>query len=1131
MSEPVGETPQLSDSASPPVELIAISDNEPEGGMDFSIDDAIILSSCQNTLPYNPMPNFPFTESGEEPMASLQRLINYLSSGMPRSLPRQPPFLFFYSSLSVIWGNTLSGPDGEANFRPDSLADSKIVASVQMWIEEYLAFARSADTCLVGEAREAYRAFWIAFPAVTLQFSIKRYEADLHSWSHSPASLCFLDIISVTNLINSPDFAKSNEARDVLVGYYSSFSSLTACMVNLDLQTFQQWISTEVRDRQCPEVYCARYLQQLHDILSIDACLVCSSDVTTPAFGWSRNDSGNYLVRNLQSGSDGIVANLSQLAALLAGLVPEMPKMMENLAPISQILSDSLQEAARIVSGTFGPELQAQARQQLEIGHTIWNAICEDLDLVLEKHVTHLGSDTAVALLQSLTDLLKCTMRGSHQQALDQVERYAQSFPETPAVYRVDAIVWQWRINVLEKAIRSSQMQLRVMAISKLCTDLVTVWKNASDAGNDEGIKFLEQLGLFVLQTGLIKYIFGSNCHPEIIVESSNILGFLIVVKMYTQDLTDEIWQVLSVCQDPRVSEALARMVTHITNLFDYEALMGWCEKFQTLPLEGFTPAMRILWENVMNDIVLRCQTERHAPSLQPYALCLRLLRVASLRKTGLLTADADLQFAAIQKLRDLFILGPDGEDRNSLYLSCIEDISQKSATSLGSLWFLYIATRGSAPREIQQLTEQHDLTKIVIEELAYSAQSSRQAEAFAILSNSSNMPRRELVACVIQLQPTLIDNELGKQLLDSLIGPDSPCAEDRKAGWFVVINAMKKSSFKNPFLQICFTRYLPSLSAACFSDGMLEFIRERVLSLAGDDDDCALDDPDSQSQTGIEQLWRIILEAEDLSLVSQAILTLAVDLYMESGAMRSYSPARCKKLHVSLVTRCLTQMKKAADRIQGSYGVTVTNTAPGTTVDNTESMTDIDAKEDLHKEELVFKRSLQLLRIFLEKHQAHPRYSLADLRTLIPKSPDAMKGSLAELKYQAFDDNEATAIKVLQIGVQNTAACLLAQCQRETGFENFRLYFLGQALLLTEHQNGQALEDLGIRDHLLLVKKEGSTPLVVDNVKPGSSQLEIEVLCQFDDMWEYLSMEQTFAEEVSITILKWLKERGTNSR
>lgn len=193
MSEPVGETPQLSDSASPPVELIAISDNEPEGGMDFSIDDAIILSSCQNTLPYNPMPNFPFTESGEEPMASLQRLINYLSSGMPRSLPRQPPFLFFYSSLSVIWGNTLSDPDGEANFRPDSLADSKIVASVQMWIEEYLAFARSADTCLVGEAREAYRAFWIAFPAVTLQFSIKRYEADLHSWSHSPASLCFLD--------------------------------------------------------------------------------------------------------------------------------------------------------------------------------------------------------------------------------------------------------------------------------------------------------------------------------------------------------------------------------------------------------------------------------------------------------------------------------------------------------------------------------------------------------------------------------------------------------------------------------------------------------------------------------------------------------------------------------------------------------------------------------------------------------------------------------------------------------------------------------------------------------------------------------------------------------------------------
>ncbi len=42
-----------------------------------------------------------------------------------------------------------------------------------------------------------------------------------------------------------------------------------------------------------------------------------------------------------------------------------------------------------------------------------------------------------------------------------------------------------------------------------------------------------------------------------------------------------------------RVSDALIRMASRITNLFSYEGLMYLCEKLRTVPVEAFGPSMR----------------------------------------------------------------------------------------------------------------------------------------------------------------------------------------------------------------------------------------------------------------------------------------------------------------------------------------------------------------------------------------------------------------------------------------------------------------------------------------------------------------------------------------------------------
>ncbi|GAO14057.1 hypothetical protein UVI_02038490 [Ustilaginoidea virens] len=790
-------------------------------------------------------------------------------------------------------------------------------------------------------------------------------------------------------------------------------------MVALDSAALRKiQLHRDVDCHQCPEVYSSKYLESLHDILSLDAWLTAGKGSDSAAYG---------------------------------------------LAFVAQILADCLQRAVYVLDNDSDSGCVAQVKNFLEMSTTAWNRIFACLGMMIEKNVTQLSVETAAILLQALTEILKLSLRGDHAEAVDTVRHHMRQYPNLSDDDVAESIAWQWRIDILDRLIRSSQMQLRVMAISKLCADLVTVWRNAMNDVDESHSFFLRTLGTYLLQTHLIDYIFGPNCHPEIIAESSNILGFLIVIGMYRQDHTNRLWQGLTLCQDPRIAEALARMVVNITNLFDYDGLLSWCQKFQTLPLEAFSPSMRTLWDHVMNGMISRCQSEQHVPSSDPYDLCLKLLKESSACTTGSQIADPELQRAAKQKLKDFLQLGPSPDGRKALYLSCINDIAAKSRTTLGSLWYLSIAIKGTMARDIPILTEQHDLAKLLVEELVQALHGGRGNGEFAVLSGDTNQPRRELLACIIQFQPTAIHDELGTTLLDILVGPKSPCAEDRKAGWSLITNVMRKSSLKNHFLQNCLSKYLPDLPASCFSDGMLEFVRERILYLAGDENNVALDDSQALFHSGIEQLWRIVLEADNTMLVSQAIATLAVDLYLESSAIKSYPFSRAKRIHNSLVGRCLDQMKQAASEILGPHDGLLSN--------GNENLIITAPETDVCKHKLIFKRSLQFLRFFVEKYQTHPQYGAPDLRPLMSTVPTHIKGKSAELKYQAFDDeNGQSGIHNLQIGLQNTCAHLLGLIKTETGFENYRIYCRGQHFLPAEFQVSKTLHELQLHNNILLI-------------------------------------------------------------
>jgi ubiquitin carboxyl-terminal hydrolase 34 len=169
------------------------------------------------------------------------------------------------------------------------------------------------------------------------------------------------------------------------------------------------------------------------------------------------------------------------------------------------------------------------------------------------------------------------------------------------------------------------------------------------------------------------------------------------------------------------------------------------------------------------------------------------------------------------------------------------------------------------------------------------------------------------------------------------------------------------------------------------------------------------------------------------------------------------------------------------------------------------------------------FLRAIQFLQLFLARYRSNPGFALPDLRSLIPEAPSEVEGDLTALKYQSFDGIVQTTVKPLNIGKLNTAASLLASLREETGFENYRAYYRGRPFVPTEHDICKSLEDLQVREGLILVKKEDLKMRSSSRVKAGASPLEVEISGYFDELQSYLDLEEPMGREVCLTVLDFV--------
>ncbi|KFA72723.1 hypothetical protein S40288_07612 [Stachybotrys chartarum IBT 40288] len=1046
-------TPQSSSgvSASPAIEILAMNDEEDDDDDD---DDDIWLSEIH--APVDPTHQFPYVDSGESLSDTVHRLAEFIST--------------------------------------QSQLNADVLDQVQSWMKLYLSFLRHADTHTVARSCQANRTFWLTLPEVFQALISRKYVAP-------PLSSLLINLTpSRAALLRSPEID--------LIGkhIYSSFIKLTAAFVDIDCRTCHALQQSPTRaNSQLPELLSIGFLRQLHGMTYYDEPPFGPDQPRTTASSSTRARDAEFFLQRLLATNGDRLESLCNLALAVTELVPTNPKLADSLGPVCNVIADILRSAS--LQFFDGQQHSVQMKQGLERGYTLWSTISPCLETMIEKQVTHLSSDGTLCNLQSLSEILRYSLSGDHTQAVELLEDHRHRYPELAHKHTADAIAWAWRFDSLGKLIRSSQMQLRVMAVTTMCGELVAIWKRLCDVGIEESTPLTEHFGEYLRRSNIIDYILSANCHPEIIVESANIIGFLVVAKLYRPEHTDRLWQAITSSQDPRISDALTRMITSIIALFEYHGLVGICEKLQTLPIEGFTSSIRILWNNVMLQMIQKYQTVQDLLTYHPFDLCLRLMRDSCVFTSDSQIAHPEIHSATMQRFKDLLSHGPDQEGKRRLYENCIKDISAKSPTTLGSLWCLSMAMRPSLAYDLQDLTANHDFAAIIVGELEQSIKVARAASVSTVLCGSPNQPRKDFLANIIYHQPRMIRNELGAKLWSMLVGPLALCREDRMAGWDIILEVFRQVQHENVFLQACLSEYLPSLPPACFCEGMLDLIRERVLFLVADPFENGLDEADGPTHSAIEDLWRVILLSENDLIANRAIHTLAVEVYTQSNSITSYPFQRARQAHLSLVNRCLEQLKGAARWIRA--------TSESLISEDDDTMVIVTVDEDTLRRERIYIRSLKLLRYFMEAHHSNPRFAAPDIRSLMSSKPQPVEGDPAQLMYQSFDGSSQTEVKPLSIGKLNTAASLLASLRQETGFQNYRVYYRGQPFLPTEYDICRSLEDLHVHDGLMLIQREAEGAMPPIRIKPGSSPLEIEILTHFSELWDCLSMDRYLAKEI----------------
>ena len=889
-----------------------------------------------------------------------------------------------------------------------------------------------------------------------------------------------------------------DERPQYIVLISHAWAGLTLWMVQFDIETIQNSkVEHAETTQQNYPLWAAGFMRESYNVYRLEESFMDARD----------SMSKRSLIDNVLTAFD----KLGELLSMSLEAPSTMPQLYPEIGAVCQLLTAILKVESDSISITEEESTHIQEHQTKAC--QLWQKASEFFRDNVEKQTTALNRETANSLLIILADLYAECLRGQYGELNTTKESFQQQFQFLRPTHCIAAMQWHWKVTLLTELIKSGHMQIRVWATGLLCGTLIDIWKSFGTASLYPAPEFVSHVGDWLQQSEFIDYLFGANSHPEILTESGNIIGFLVVNRQLRQDQLDRIWARMVSSQESRLSEALTRTMTGIIDLFHYDDLTELCERLRSAPLARLQTGLGPFRQQVFKNMLQKIPNDK-VLGIHPFALCLFIIRETSVPSPGSTVIDPELFKAAAHDLDGLIEHGVDKATWNELYKDCADDIMSNSSTTLGSILGLLRLRGVQEDKGSETDSQKEQWIRLVTEELKHSIQYAKASTGVPVLSGPYNEPRRVAVKEIISAYSPPLDGENGQQIFDFLVGEAATGMDDRTAGWYIIISSASETRpSMNPFLRACCTKYLPSLPAECFCEGMLTFVERQLEPIIAARSGFALEDEATFSQSILLQLWRVILGSEDSNLGKKAVQTLAKGVYLDSGLVTSSLYSDVSKAHFSLVSRCLEQMRSSSRSLKLAAG--------GTPSDDDEAMVVAAPSSQIEDHKRAFARSLEVLWCFLETHRDRPQFSVPSLRQLVAEEDFECEGEPVELKCQWFDGPHQSDVEILPLGTRNTVAHLMASIHRRTKFENFRMYHRGAAFRPKAEEKSKTLEELNLLHGLLLVKEEvieGSLPDI--KAKSQLSLLEAQIHANFGELWNYLAMDDSLANEVCFEFL-----------
>ena len=757
---------------------------------------------------------------------------------------------------------------------------------------------------------------------------------------------------------------------------------------------------------------------------------------------------------------------------------------------------------------SLSPLLKTFLSQSLDL----FQAVDIAFQKLVKKQASCLPGDTCTLFVKALSSLYQQILIADKHLAESQIPKDCPSVEDIESQDVPLMLELMWKFHVLKKCIMEGRMEIRVKGVDTMALELVEVYRTYVDSPKGStSHPIVQYLADFLLENKLIPYLVGVDSHSQLIIRSSNIVGFLVVTHRYTEAETDVIWNAIGSSQDANQVNAILDMVTGYLNLSHYSTLLYLCKALNELPVQAFDTRMIIFGKEMLSFLRKKYQSQRSSEALDmhPYNLCIRLIRETTSQNSLSPARNKEVYHFAYHELQNLLPYGPSDTDRSSIYEECINNISSKSPVATGSVAALNIILGPNPGQSIRDLVNESDLISLIVEDYVRVVEIGPGESA---ISQISPLPvRLNLLQQIIVHVPDSVTPELGQILWNYVVGSKAPSGDARDVGWSMLVRVLQSSSGKNSFLDQCISTHLPGLDSRFFTQGIVPFSQQALhyeenRARAADSSECQ----DIESPVS-ELLWHLSLVAPN-DTIEARVIYMFVTFYLDSSSIQRAPRDVVNATHIALVERCIRQLTKAAFKLK--------NYNDGTSSGEDESMVIVASDEDVRVERLSFSRSLLVLKDFLRGIRSRPRYTpVPQSSPTLPQNSTGNRGEIVKIQYQSFNGGASTGIHSLEIGDLETVEDLAKRLSKLTGFCSFTVIAGGQKLDVVDVEFlNTTLRDLKIdQKGLLLVKKaqDAETFHPIDT-NVGLRSLEVEVMKHFPELYNLLGMEDEMGKDVS---------------